>query len=659
MKNFTTLSKKIRFSMVIMVTVTVIVNLIVGIFISYKGLEDNVRKDLKSMGELSNVAITKSLSGMEQEVKSAASIAVPEVSSDKAAWLSQLSERKTAYGMKELYAADGSGNIISADQSLSGQNIANEEYFKKALQGKTYFSTTKKDLKGSLVIFLSTPLKSGSFSGVMVAELGSTTLSNIIRDVRVGTTGNVFIIDKEAKMIANMRPQLVEQQQNFITAAKTDKSYESAAQVYEKMTQGKTGTDIYAYETGDRICYYAPVSGTDGWSYGVVAPVKEMTSSIYSIILGMAAVSAALIAAGVFFSAKLASAIASPVKACSDRLAGLSGGDLHSPVPEVKAKDETGRLAEAAGALVRDMKNIIDDEKLVLGEMAGGNFNISANKSYYRGDFKPIYTSITHISDSLSGVCSEIGTVAGQVASGSGEVAGGAQSLASGAGEQAATIEQISATVAEISSKAESNAQGVDTANKEALQVSEKLEKSNAQMAELTEAMDKIRDYSGKISAIIKTIEDIAFQTNILALNAAVEAARAGEAGKGFAVVANEIRNLAGKSAAASKNTAELINGTSDAVAEGVKITGDTASSLGEVVEGEKRIMALFAKIALASGEQSDAVKEVTHGLEQVAAVVQTTSATSQESAAASEGLSAQAKRMKGLIASFRLKGQA
>lgn len=217
-------------------------------------------------------------------------------------------------------------------------------------------------------------------------------------------------------------------------------------------------------------------------------------------------------------------------------------------------------------------------------------------------------------------------------------------------------MEELAATINEISNQVKSNAENAHNVNKLADDVGLKMTESNQQMQTMIEAMKEISSSSSEIGKIIKTIEDIAFQTNILALNAAVEAARAGEAGKGFAVVADEVRNLASKSAEASKNTAVLIESSILAVEKGTKIADETAHTLLESVEGAQKVTRTIDQISKASEEQASSISQITQGIDQISNVVQTNSATAEESAAASEELSGQAQILKGLISQFKLK---
>ena len=186
---------------------------------------------------------------------------------------------------------------------------------------------------------------------------------------------------------------------------------------------------------------------------------------------------------------------------------------------------------------------------------------------------------------------------------------------------------------------------------------SEQAQVCNVQMEEMMAAMAEITEKSNQISNIVKTIEDIAFQTNILALNAAVEAARAGAAGKGFAVVADEVRNLANKSAEASKDTSVLIVGTVEAVEKGTQILTETAKSLVSVVGDSREAAGLAEDIAKAAAEQALAVNQISENIESISTVVTVTSSTAEESAAASEELSSQASMLSGLIDGFKLRG--
>jgi len=659
MRHFKSLKAKLIFNIILILVICIAANLVIGITASYSGLEKNAASDLKAIGNMAQVAVSNSLNNLKEGINAVAAlgdIGGNETLSSTASWMSVIEKKKSTYGYKELYVADKSGQILSTDTTLMGKNIADTEYFKKAMNGDTYISTTMKNVKGDLVIFLSAPVSNNKYTGVVVAELDCQTYSNLIKNIVIGETGNVFIIDKDANMIANKRPQLVADRKNFIEEAKNDSKYASAAAVYEKMKAGQTGVDKYSYDNGVRLCYYQPLEGTDGWSCGVVAPIQEMTSSIKTTALEMGITSAVLIILGVFVTIFMSKSIAAPIRACAQRLKLLAQGDLQSEVPVVTAKDETGELAQATATLISDLREVVRDETYLLGEMSKGNFNISSDSTGYLGDFLPLQKAIMQIIETQNDALSHINHMAEQVASASGQVSSGAQVLSQGATEQASSIEELSATIANISEQVKRNAKHAKSADGKAQKVGADLEVCSQQMKALIDAMAEIRNSSDQISKIIKTIEDIAFQTNILALNAAVEAARAGTAGKGFAVVADEVRNLASKSAEASKDTSVLIENSLNAVENGTKIADDTAKFLLDVVEGAKDILSSVNKISDASGHQAEAIDQVTLGIEQISAVVQTNSATAEESAAASEELSGQAQTMKELINKFQLK---
>jgi methyl-accepting chemotaxis protein len=347
--------------------------------------------------------------------------------------------------------------------------------------------------------------------------------------------------------------------------------------------------------------------------------------------------------------------IVKPVKEIEKAAGEMARGSLHVEL-SYESKDELGNLADSMRKTIFNIGNIIDDITYLLGSMASGDFQVGSKcREQYVYDYEPIMEALRNIRNNLSDALFRINESSDQVANGSEQVSSGAQALSQGATEQASSIQELAATINDISNQINSNAQNAKEARKEAEGAEKNVQTSNQKMAEMNQAMLQISDKSNEIGKIIKTIEDIAFQTNILALNAAVEAARAGEAGKGFAVVADEVRNLASKSGDAAKNTTLLIEESMHAVENGTKISTDTAKSMQQVVESTKRIKMIIENVAEASDKQAVAVNQVTQGIDQISSVVQTNSATAEQSAAASEELSGQAQIMKGQVEQFKL----
>ena len=346
-----------------------------------------------------------------------------------------------------------------------------------------------------------------------------------------------------------------------------------------------------------------------------------------------------------------------PITKIEKKMMQFAQGDMHEAFDIRESNTEIGRTAAAINEFQNFQNAIIGDIDNYLAQMSNGNFAVvSQCEENYKGDYQNILNSLEMISTKLSATLSNIDTAAVQVESGSAQVSSASMSLSQGATEQASSIEELSATISMISDMINDNAKAAVDASEKTNLAGAEMMAANDKITELVSAMEEISASSDETKKIIKTIDDIAFQTNILALNAAVEAARAGTAGKGFAVVADEVRNLASKSAEAVKNTTVLIEGTVMAIERGNEIVAQVADSMNAVAKEAGAVAVINSKIADSAQEAADAIIQVTVGVDQISTVVQTNSATSEETAAASEELSAQAETCKNLISQFTLR---
>lgn len=348
--------------------------------------------------------------------------------------------------------------------------------------------------------------------------------------------------------------------------------------------------------------------------------------------------------------------ITKPLKELERSASKIVEGDFDVQIT-YQSKDELGMLAKAFRNMTVILEAVISDASRLLSEMADGNFDVRTEaEERYVGSFQSLLLSIRKLNRGLSATLSQINESADLVAEESRQVSNGAQALSQGSTQQASAVEELAATITDISSQVKDSADNAVEARSQSGQAGDEVEECNQQMQEMMEAMEEISRTSNEIGKIIKTIEDIAFQTNILALNAAVEASRAGAAGKGFAVVADEVRNLASKSSDASKDTAELIESSIKAVMRGTQIADSTAESLTKVVQEVRNVASKVGVIADAAEKQAGAIEQVTLGVDQISEVVQTNSSTAVQSASASQELSSQADILKNLVAKFVLR---
>lgn len=382
--------------------------------------------------------------------------------------------------------------------------------------------------------------------------------------------------------------------------------------------------------------------------------VDSLTLQSTFLWIGVAIMLAIVVALQITSFIIIRKKIIKPIIAVKDEMLQIDKGNLSSHFSMTADSSEIGMLVGAIISTKDTLRSYIMDISEKLEAMAENDMSIKIDMEYI-GDFVPIKTALGRITNSLNSTLSQINNAASQVSDGAELVSGGSQSLSQGTTEQASAVEQLSASITQISAQVKENASHSSEASSIANKTGNELSESNARLIELGKAISNINVKSTEISKIIKTIDDIAFQTNILALNAAVEAARAGVAGKGFAVVADEVRNLSGKSTQAAKNITVLIEDSMMAVKVGTTLAESTIKAMAETVTMAQEVVSSIEQISEASSQQASSISQVQVGLDQISNVVQSNAETSQESAAASEELSSQAQMLKELVGKFTL----
>ena len=489
--------------------------------------------------------------------------------------------------------------------------------------------------------------KSGEVRGVAAADVSLDSISTIVSQVRVEDTGGIFLVDTRTDTIIGHRDrEITGQRLNGLS----DGMYAYAS---GQIRAGRTGLSLYE----NTYLQIEKVPGSDWMAVAYVSrgEVLEELGQLTGNMLLVAAL--AILVLILLVVIQVRRVIGRPVKELSLVATRIAGGELDQEI-HYRSRDELGVLAHNFNQVtlrLRDYVIYIKEISEKLREIAAGNLAFTL-ENQYTGEFEKIKTALDEISSSMNDTMGQLHTASRDVAAGAELVANGAAALSQGSTEQAAEVDVLAGHIGSVSDSVHKVAEGAQEASRISQEVKAGLLTSNDKMQNMTVVIQQISNKSSEIHKIVKTIEDIAFQTNILALNAAVEAARAGEAGKGFAVVADEVRALAGKSSEAAQETTVLLSQTVDSMEEGVRAAQDTAASMLKVVSRADEMSRLIEDIAGYTKQQDANASEITQGIEQISTVVQTNVATAEGSAAASEELSGQAAMLRELVARFRLR---
>ena len=547
-----------------------------------------------------------------------------------------------------VFIADvDSAQFMMSDGYITGPNydIASRPWYEAVTSNKTFITLPYIDINtGKTVVTIAAPItetNTDNVIGVSAIDMSLDSIVKIMNNYIVGDTGFLVCLGPAGTILYHPNSAYVNQnfsETNFSSDMKSAVSNDAFGD--------------YTFSI-DNTEYYGSLTeiGDTGFMVLTCMPEDEAMAvhkSITKQIDGAFFISLIIMAICVFILSKM---IIRPLVSLRNIAQSIAEGNLDVTM-DVHSSDETGQVSVAFSKTVEQLKKYIvyiNEIANVLSQISLGNLVFTLENDY-TGEFSKIKDSLLEIR-----TLSHVSRSSDKVLENSMHMSDNALALAQGATEQASAVEQLAASLNDVSHHVEISAQRAENANQQAISVGEHISISDKKMKEVLYSIQHINEFSSQIEAIIKTIEDIAFQTNILALNAAVEAARAGTAGKGFAVVADEVRNLAGKSAEAAKNTTQLIIQTIEAVADSTKIAHTAASAMNEVVAGANSIIAELNEISKMSSEQSNAISQITIGIEQISSVVSTNSASAEETSAAVNVLSSQAKIMEKEIKRFKL----
>lgn len=545
-----------------------------------------------------------------------------------------------------------SGNILDTNgvSRKDKTDFSDRDYVKKALSGNANISDlTLSKYTQNYGFSVASPVydKNNAVNGVVYYRMDVDFMSNILDQISISDNSYTYLVDGNGLVIVHPDKSLIGKYN--ITDTKS-----GLGDISKAILSNESGAGEYTKDSNDYLCGYSPIEDTNGWTVVVAAPKNDFMGPTKAamktlMIVSIIALVAALLIAGIF-SGKIGSA----VHRVSQELSYLSVGDLTHEIDPSKRKDEIGHLQNSTRELQQTFRKIINETNTILGGMASYDLR-QEDMHPYPGDFNQLSDSVNNIRKILQGLIRQVQSAASSVGIGSSELSSAADALAAGTVTQASSISQLVSSVEEVTERIVSDSENEENVQKRLQELDSLIVTGNNRMDDLDAVVAEVANMSSDIQNIISTIESIAFQINILALNASVEAAHAGESGRGFAVVADEISDLASKTSESSKQTADLINNCIKQIEAAMTCADATSKCLKDIVDNSVQISEAFKTISNDTKIQADKSVHIKSEISNISDVVQTNTATAEETAAATQELSEQAKSLSSLIAKFHV----
>jgi methyl-accepting chemotaxis protein len=646
--------------LLMMLVVVILVALILGVtsgYSSYHSTQESIDELILTNGDASTSALDNYINDLRDDI---ASIAVSGALTSK---ILSFDEKQSAIeaimsnrdDIMSLYVvgADGISLNDGATEDI-GEDYSEEQFFTSgmAADGANVDVPVYDEWSDAITMSATYHMTAAQgFDGLVCMDIKYDVVRDLVNGEVLGATGYSFLLDPAGNYIAHPDEQKVLDGLNIIESTAGD----AKANVYfsAAIKDGGDRLDNLQYNGEDVRVLCSRLKSNDWIFVSITKPAEFLGRFKSQLVVNIIATLACILFA-VLLAVFLSRRIAKPLAVITKRMQQMAQGDLHSPIPDIKSKNEIGVLHDSMCAMDASLESYINDISDKLEALAGGDLN-PQHYSAYEGDFAPIRYSLEQIQQSMSHVLSGIIHTARSVQMTSHEMAAASEELSGNAVSQAATIDQIDSNFRKINDNLQGTAGELHEMLDKTRSAETELATSSQHMHKMITSMNEISESASSVSNIISAIDDIAFQTNILALNAAVEAARAGQHGRGFSVVADEVRNLAGKSADSAAKTGELIGNAISAVDRGTRSAEASSTQIGTMEVLISEVNKLVARIEQMAIQQAEAAKEISNGISVLNGIVQADSAMSEETASASVLLSQLAGKLDNDLSFFKL----
>lgn len=640
---------KLRSKIQLIFSITVVVALAMVGILSYSSSMEMARKNMNTSVENTAKLSTGQIGALLENYKNIVNV----VGRDDTISGKDISDSQKAALMDRYASYYGfvSGNILDINgvSLKDGTDFSERDYVKKALAGEVNISDiTLSKYTNTYGFSIAAPVyREKQIVGVVYFRADIDFMLDIISSVKISENSYAFIVDGTGTVIVH------NDESQICTNNLIEQGGDTADAISDGIA-GNSGVVSIEWDGTKQVMGYSPIENTDGWVLIAEAPEDDFMRESMRVVKILCVEDVVFIIIAIIISALLAGYIAKSVKKVQEVLVALSVGDFSKKIKPSKSKDEIGILTDAAISLNETLTKIIGEANTVLGSMA--NFDLAVESmNKYPGEFNDLSDSVNSIKATQTNLMRQIKEMADSVGVGSSELAAASSALSEGTLIQAESISKVVSEVDHIAEGIHNNSMNENIVNEKLQDLDAQIKRNNEEMTELMTVVKSIGEMSNDIQKIVGTIDSIAFQTNILALNASVEAARAGDMGKGFAVVADEVGSLAAKCGDASKKTEELIGRCIDEISKALQCAENTFDGLTNIVSNSEEIASAFVQITDDTREQAEKSENIKEEISNISDVVQTNTATAEETAASTETLSGQADDLRTIVNRFRL----